>query len=200
MCGPVYRPPAGAATGAQYGLLGPHEQSHQRERLFCLSVSLYLGHAWQEQKSREGGDFFVEKILPPRHRAEVQRSKRDSAPRRWRFSERKNTPRLLLRRRKSHNVHEADGRKYIEMTTEPRPRGKHFTKDERAKIETLRKAGHTHQYIADFLGCCRSAVTKEIKKARLTTWMVQPGSRQKYTTLMLPRNTQTTRKQPTVKD
>lgn len=23
MCGPVYRPPAGAATGAQYGLLGP---------------------------------------------------------------------------------------------------------------------------------------------------------------------------------
>ena len=36
MCGPVYRPPAGAATGAQYGLLGPHEQSHQRERLICL--------------------------------------------------------------------------------------------------------------------------------------------------------------------
>lgn len=62
------------------------------------------------------------------------------------------------------------------MTTEPRPKGKHFTKDERAKIETLRKAGHTHQYIADFLGCCRSAVTKEIKKARLTTWMVQLGS------------------------
>ena len=57
MRGPVYRPPAGAATGAQYGLLGPHEQSHQRERLLCLSVSLYLGHAWQEQKSREGGDF-----------------------------------------------------------------------------------------------------------------------------------------------
>ena len=53
MRGPVYRPPAGAATGAQYGLLGPHEQSHQRERLLCLSVSLYLGHAWQEQKSRE---------------------------------------------------------------------------------------------------------------------------------------------------
>lgn len=65
MCGPVYRPPAGAATGAQYGLLGPHEQSHQRERLLCLSVSLYLGHAWQEQKSREGGDFFVEKYYLP---------------------------------------------------------------------------------------------------------------------------------------
>lgn len=176
MCGPVYRPPAGAATGAQYGLLGPHEQSHQRERLLCLSVSLYLGHAWQEQKSREGGDFFVEKILPPRHRAEVQRSKRDSAPWRWRFSERKNTTRPLLLRRTSHNVHEADGRKYIEMTTEPRPRGKHFTKDERAKIETLRKAGHTHQYIADFLGCCRSAVTKEIKKGQVdhldgATWL-----------------------------
>ena len=50
------------------------------------------------------------------------------------------------------------------MTTEPRPRGKHFTRDERAKIETLRKAGHTHKYIAEFIGCCRSAVTKELKK------------------------------------
>lgn len=83
----------------------------------------------------------------------------------------------LLLRRTSHNVHEADGRKYIEMTTEPRPKGKHFTKDERAKIETLRKAGHTHQYIADFLGCCRSAVTKEIKKGQVdhldgATWLM----------------------------
>lgn len=63
------------------------------------------------------------------------------------------------------------------MTTEPRPKGKHFTKDERAKIETLRKAGHTHQYIADFLGCCRSAVTKEIKKGQVdhldgATWLM----------------------------
>ena len=62
------------------------------------------------------------------------------------------------------------------MTTEPRSKGKHFTKDERAKIETLRKAGHTHQYIADFLGCCRSAVTKEIKKGQVdhldgATWL-----------------------------
>lgn len=66
--------PAGAATGAQYGLLGPHEQSHQRERLLCLSVSLYLGHAWQEQKSREGGDFL---------RAA------NTTPEGWRFAERR---------------------------------------------------------------------------------------------------------------
>ena len=74
MRGPGSRPPAGAATGAQYGLLGPHEQSHQRERLLCLSVSLYLGHAWQEQKSREGGDFL---------RAA------NTTPEGWRFAERR---------------------------------------------------------------------------------------------------------------
>lgn len=79
MCGPVYRPPAGAATGAQYGLLGPHEQSHQRERLLCLSVSLYLGHAWQEQKSREGGNFFVEKIRPVRADRSRSAARRRSA-------------------------------------------------------------------------------------------------------------------------
>ena len=78
------------------------------------------------------------------------------------------------------------------MTTEPRPRGKHFTKDERAKIETLRKAGHTHQYIADFLGCCRSAVTKEIKKG-------QVDHLDGATSLTLLKNTQTTRKQPIVR-
>lgn len=50
------------------------------------------------------------------------------------------------------------------MLVEPRRKGKHFTPDDRAKIETLRKAGHTHKYIADFLGCSRSAVTKEIQK------------------------------------
>ena len=50
------------------------------------------------------------------------------------------------------------------MTTEPRPRGKHFTRDERAKIETLHKAGHTHKFIAEYIGCCRSAVTKELQK------------------------------------
>ena len=64
------------------------------------------------------------------------------------------------------------------MTTEPRPKGKHFTRDERAKIETLRRAGHTHQYIADFIGCCRSAVTKEIKKGQVDhlngrTWLIE---------------------------
>lgn len=63
------------------------------------------------------------------------------------------------------------------MTTEPRRKGKHFTRDERAKIETLRKAGHTHQYIADFIGCCRSAITKEIKKGQVdhldgATWLM----------------------------
>ena len=63
------------------------------------------------------------------------------------------------------------------MTVEQRPKGKHFTKDERAKIETLRKAGHTHQYIADFIGCCRSAITKEIKNGQVDhldgqTWLM----------------------------
>lgn len=50
------------------------------------------------------------------------------------------------------------------MMLHPRPRGKHFTQDERAQIEALYKAGHTHQEIADVIGCCRSAITRELKK------------------------------------
>ena len=69
------------------------------------------------------------------------------------------------------------GRMSKRMEVEPRRKGKHFTPDERAKIETLRKAGHTHQYIANFLGCCRSAVTKELKKGQVDrldykTWII----------------------------
>ena len=38
------------------------------------------------------------------------------------------------------------------MEVEPRRKGKHFTQDERAKIEALHKAGLTHQAIADIIG------------------------------------------------
>ena len=126
--------------------------------------SAYIFVSLGRNRSKEkGGDFFAEQILPLGEG--------------WRFAERKNTTRPLRLRRTSHNVHEADGRKYIKMTVEPRRKGKHFTRDERAKIETLRKAGHTHQYIADFIGCCRSAITKEIKKGQVehldgATWLV----------------------------
>lgn len=51
-----------------------------------------------------------------------------------------------------------------EMEIEPRRKRKHFTADERVRIEALRKAGHTHQYIAEQIGCCRSAITRELKK------------------------------------
>ena len=55
-------------------------------------------------------------------------------------------------------------RMYKQMEVEPRRKGKHFTQDERAKIEALHKAGLTHQAIADIIGCCRSAITRELKK------------------------------------
>ena len=63
------------------------------------------------------------------------------------------------------------------MEVEPRCKGKHFTQDERAKIEALHKAGLTHQAIADIIGCCRSAITRELKKGQVEhldykTWIV----------------------------
>ena len=61
---------------------------------------------------------------------------------------------------------ELNGRMY-KMQVEPRRKGKHFTQDERAKIEALHKAGLTHQAIADTIGCCRSAITRELKKGQV---------------------------------
>ena len=68
-------------------------------------------------------------------------------------------------------------RMYKQMEVEPRRKGKHFTQDERAKIEALHKAGLTHQAIADIIGCCRSAITRELKKGQVDhldykTWIV----------------------------
>ena len=68
-------------------------------------------------------------------------------------------------------------RMYKQMEVEPRRKGKHFTQDERAKIEALHKAGLTHQAIADIIGCCRSAITRELKKGQVEhldykTWIV----------------------------
>lgn len=68
-------------------------------------------------------------------------------------------------------------RMYKQMEVEPRCKGKHFTQDERAKIEALHKAGLTHQAIAGIIGCCRSAITRELKKGQVDhldykTWIV----------------------------
>lgn len=64
------------------------------------------------------------------------------------------------------------------MMLQPRPRGKHFTPDERTKIEALYKAGLTHQAIADVIGCCRSAITRELKRGMVDqlqhqTWLIR---------------------------
>lgn len=131
--------------------------------IYSAFPSAYIWGTLGRNRSQERVEIFSVQQILPRRGGDLRSGE--------------NTTRPLLLRRTSHNVHEADGRKYIEMTTEPRPKGKHFTKDERAKIETLRKAGHTHQYIADFLGCCRSAVTKEIKKGQVdhldgATWLM----------------------------
>lgn len=133
------------------------------ENAKSTSIDIYIWGTLGRNRSQERVEIFSVQQILPRRGGDLRSGE--------------NTTRPLLLRRTSHNVHEADGRKYIEMTTEPRPKGKHFTKDERAKIETLRKAGHTHQYIADFLGCCRSAVTKEIKKGQVdhldgATWLM----------------------------
>ena len=61
------------------------------------------------------------------------------------------------------------------MFVEPRPKGKHFTTDERVKIEALYKAGLTHQAIADIIGCSRPAITHELRRGKIeqlngSTW------------------------------
>ena len=64
------------------------------------------------------------------------------------------------------------------QTNEDEPRRKRSAhQDERAKIEALHKAGLTHQAIADIIGCCRSAITRELKKGQVEhldykTWIV----------------------------
>lgn len=51
-----------------------------------------------------------------------------------------NTTRPLLLRRTSHNVHEADGRKYIEMTTEPRPNSVFLSESNQTKKSPCARA------------------------------------------------------------
>lgn len=53
------------------------------------------------------------------------------------------------------------------MIGEPRPKGKHFTPDDRVRIDALRKAGHTQRQIADIIGCSQSAICLELKKGQI---------------------------------
>jgi IS30 family transposase len=63
------------------------------------------------------------------------------------------------------------------MLVEPRPKGKHFTKDDRVRIEALYKAGHTQREIAQELGCTQPAICYELKKGQVdqldgATWIM----------------------------
>lgn len=50
---------------------------------------------------------------------------------------------------------------------EPHPKGKHFTSDDRVRIEVLYKAGHTQKEIAQELGCTQPAVCYELKRGQV---------------------------------
>lgn len=63
------------------------------------------------------------------------------------------------------------------MFIEPRPKGKHFTKDNRVTIQALRKAGHTQREIAKELGCSQSSICRELKRGQIeqldgATWIM----------------------------
>jgi IS30 family transposase len=40
---------------------------------------------------------------------------------------------------------------------------KQFTQRERDKLEVLKKAGHTQQYIAEIIGCNQSTISRELQ-------------------------------------
>lgn len=63
------------------------------------------------------------------------------------------------------------------MYNELRRKGKHFTKDERAKIEALFKAGLSQRAIASVIGCSQSSICRELKRGKIeqldgSTWLM----------------------------